>query len=157
MRICNMLPPGPWAHLGSGPLVGEWCGDGGEKLLKNENTLEILGDGNQIKSYLDVRDGVKGVLDISALHNEKSCVFNLGHDETMNVIKLADIVCDEMNLEKVQYKFTGGKRGWIGDSPLVDLDTNKAKNYGWYPSISIEDGIRETVRYLMSDVSRRFR
>ena len=128
-----------------------------EKLLKNENTLEILGDGNQIKSYLDVRDGVKGVLDISALHNEKSCVFNLGHDETMNVIKLADIVCDEMNLEKVQYKFTGGKRGWIGDSPLVDLDTNKAKNYGWYPSISIEDGIRETVRYLMSDESRRFR
>ena len=125
--------------------------------MKNKNTLEILGDGNQIKSYLDVRDGVKGVLDISALHNEKSCVFNLGHDETMNVIKLADIVCDEMNLEKVHYKFTGGKRGWIGDSPLVDLDTNKAKNYGWYPSISIEDGIRETVRYLMSDESRRFR
>ena len=54
----------------------------------------------QIKSYLDVRDGVKGVLDISALHNEKSCVFNLGHDETMKVVKLADIVCDEMNLEK---------------------------------------------------------
>ena len=75
----------------------------------------------------------------------------------MNVAKLADIVCDEMNLEKVEYKFTGGNRGWIGDSPLVHLNTFKAKEYGWFPTIRIEAGIRETVRYLMSDESRRFR
>ncbi len=128
-----------------------------EKLLKDQNSLEILGNGKQIKSYLDVRDGVRGVLDISELHNQKSCVFNLGHDETMNVIKLADIVCDEMNLEKVEYKFTGGSRGWIGDSPFVHLDTKRAKEYGWFPKIKIEDGIRETVRYLMFNKSRRFR
>jgi len=128
-----------------------------DKLLKDRNTLEILGDGNQLKSYLDVKDGVKGVLDISELNNQKTSVFNLGHDETMNVAKLADIVCDEMNLEKVEYKFTGGNRGWIGDSPLVHLNTFKAKEYGWFPKIRIEDGIRETVRYLMSNESRRFR
>ena len=128
-----------------------------QKLLRDKNVLEILGDGNQVKSYLDVRDGIRGVLDISKLHNQKSCVFNLGHDETMNVKKLADIVCDEMNLDTVEYKFTGGNRGWIGDSPLVHLDTKKAKEYGWIPKIRIEDGIRETVRYLLSNASRRFR
>ena len=128
-----------------------------DKLLKDSNSLEILGDGNQVKSYLDVRDGITGVLDISEFHKQQSCVFNLGHDEIMNVNKLADIVCDEMNLEQVEYKYTGGKRGWIGDSPQVHLDTNKAKEYGWSPKIRIEDGIRETVRYLMSTESRRFR
>ena len=127
------------------------------KLLKDPNKLEILGNGNQIKSYLDVRDGVKAVLDISELHDKKTSVFNLGHDETMNVKELASIVCDEMNLENVAYEFTGGIRGWIGDSPLVHLNTNKAKEYGWIPTVKIEDGIRETVRYLLENESRRFR
>tara|TARA_Y100001933_G_C18958591_1_gene547122 strand:- start:553 stop:1494 length:942 start_codon:yes stop_codon:yes gene_type:complete len=128
-----------------------------KKLLSDSKKLIILGDGNQIKSYLDVEDGVKGVLNISKINKESSAVFNLGHDQTMNVIKLADIICEEMNLDKVKYEFTGGKRGWKGDSPLVHLDTKKAKEYNWKPTISIEDGIRNTVRYLLSDESKRFR
>ena len=110
-----------------------------------------------MKSYLDVRDGVQGVLNISEKQENASSIFNLGHDQTMPVKKLADIVCDEMNLNNVKYCFAGGERGWIGDSPLVHLDTNKAKQYGWQPKITIEDGIRQTVRYLLSKSSRRFR
>ncbi len=128
-----------------------------QKLLKHSNKLEILGDGKQIKSYLDVRDGLRGVLDISEYQNKNSDIFNLGHSEKMNVVDLANIVCDEMDLKKVRFEFTGGKRGWLGDSPFVHLDTSKANNYGWMPSIKIEDGIRETVRYLLSAESRRFR
>ena len=128
-----------------------------KKLLNDSSKLEILGNGNQIKSYLDVRDGVKGVINISELHDKNSTVFNLGHFQTMNVKNLADIVCDEMNLNKVEYHFTGGERGWVGDSPLVHLDTQKANKYGWEAEISIEDSIRTTVRYLLSEDSKRFR
>ena len=128
-----------------------------KKLLNDSSKLEILGNGKQIKSYLDVRDGVKGVINISELHDQNSSVFNLGHFQTMNVKNLADIVCDEMNLNKVEYHFTGGERGWVGDSPLVHLDTQKANKYGWEAEISIEDSIRTTVRYLLSEDSKRFR
>ena len=128
-----------------------------KKLLKNPNKLEILGNGKQIKSYLDVRDGLRGVLDISELQNKNSAIFNLGHDETMSVVELANIVCDEMGLKNVRFELTGGKRGWLGDSPFVHLDTSKAKEFGWRPNIKIEEGIRETVRYLISEKSRRFR
>ena len=128
-----------------------------KKLLKNKNKLEILGDGSQTKSYLDVKDGINGVIELSKLNKNKSDVFNLGHHETMNVIQLAKIVCDEMSLSNVSFEFTGGKRGWIGDSPFVHLDTTKANNYGWYPKVSIEDSIRSTVRYLLEDESRIFR
>ena len=128
-----------------------------KKLLNEPTKLEVLGDGKQVKSYLDVRDGIKGVINIPELHDQKSSVFNLGHFETMNVKDLADIVCDEMNLNQVQYHYTGGVRGWLGDSPLVHLDTQKANKYGWMPEISIEEGIRKTVRYLLSEDSKRFR
>jgi UDP-glucose 4-epimerase len=128
-----------------------------KKLLNDSSKLEILGDGNQVKSYLDVRDGVEGVMNLSKKNNLNSSVFNLGHFQTMKVTELADIVCEELNLDNVKYEFTGGERGWIGDSPLVHLDTKKAHEYGWQPKISIEDGIRETVKYLLSDESRLFR
>ena len=127
------------------------------KLLENSSKLKILGDGKQVKSYLDVKDGVEGVTNIPDLHNEISAVFNLGHYQTMNVKDLADIVCDEMNLNSVEYEYSGGERGWLGDSPLVHLDTKKANSYGWEPKITIENSIRNTVRYLLSKDSRRFR
>ena len=128
-----------------------------KKLLNDSSKLKILGDGEQVKSYLDVKDGVDGVINISKENNLNTAVFNLGHLQTMKVKDLADIVCDEMKLNNVKYEFTGGERGWVGDSPLVHLATKKANEYGWKPKISIEDGIRRTVRYLLSEESRRFR
>ena len=77
------------------------------KLLEDPK-IKILGDGNQVKSYLDVRDGVKGVLDISEKQKNISSIFNLGHYQTMPVIKLADIVCDQMNLKECQISFCRG-------------------------------------------------
>lgn len=128
-----------------------------KKLLRNPKSLEILGDGKQVKSYLDVDDGVKGVLNISEKNQDRTSVFNLGHYETMNVINLAKIICNEMNLKDVSFSYTGGKRGWLGDSPLVHLDIKKAADLGWYPKISIEESIRKTVRYLIEDSSNIFR
>ena len=128
-----------------------------QKLLENPYRLEILGDGNQIKSYLDVSDGVKGVLAISEGQKLNSDVFNLGHDQIMSVKQLANIVCNEMQIDSIDYFFTGGERGWIGDSPLVHLDTTKAKNFGWCPEVCIEESIRKTVSYLIKDMSRRYR
>ena len=128
-----------------------------KKLLNDSSKLKILGDGEQVKSYLDVRDGIDGVINISKENKLNTSVFNLGHFQTMKVKDLADIVCDEMKLNNVKYEFTGGERGWVGDSPLVHLSTKKANEYGWRPKISIEDGIRRTVRYLLSEESRRFR
>jgi UDP-glucose 4-epimerase len=58
------------------------------------------------------------------------------------------IVLDELKLREVKLEFAGGKRGWVGDSPLVHLDTSRIKALGWRPAISIEEGLRRTVRYL---------
>lgn len=128
-----------------------------KKLLNNPSNLEILGDGQQLKSYLDVEDGIRGVIDLTDCSREKISIYNLGHTELMRVTDLADILCRELNILKCRYNFTGGKRGWIGDSPLVHLDVNKALQMGWKPSISIENGIISTLKYLSEDNNRIFR
>ncbi len=121
-----------------------------KKLKKDPERLEILGDGKQRKSYLYVKDGVEGIFYALEHAEKKKNIFNLGHDEWMNVTDLADIICDEMGLKKTEYTFTGGSRGWLGDSPFVHLDTSRLRDLGWSPKTRIEDGIRRTVRYLLS-------
>lgn len=108
--------------------------------------LRILGNGKQEKSYLHVSDGVEGVL--KALYGLPVGIYNLGHDQSMPVSELAKIVADEMKLNP-KFLFGTEERGWKGDSPVVKLDTTKIKQSGWMPETSIEDGIRDTVRYLV--------
>ncbi len=127
------------------------------KLLKDKNHLFILGNGKQKKSYLDVKDGVNGVLKLSELNEMKCSIFNLGHTEIIDVNNLAKIICKQMNLKDVEFKFSGGERGWKGDSPLVHLDISKAVKYGWSPTINIETAICNTVNYLLSDSKNLYR
>jgi UDP-glucose 4-epimerase len=121
------------------------------KLRANPVELEILGDGSQKKSYLHVEDGVRGIFLALERMTATKNVINLGHIEYMNVKKLAEIVCQELGLSDVQYRYTGGPRGWLGDSPFVHLDISKLQSIGFQPQISIEEGVRRTVRYLLSN------
>jgi UDP-glucose 4-epimerase len=121
------------------------------KLRADPSELEILGDGNQRKSYLHVEDGIRGIfLALEHLATPKN-VLNLGHVEYMNVKDVARIVCEEMGLERVAYRFTGGARGWLGDSPFVHLDVSRIQACGFIPRVGIEEGIRRTTRYLLDN------
>jgi UDP-glucose 4-epimerase len=122
-----------------------------KKLRKNPKELKILGDGKQKKSYLYVKDGVEGIFFGINHFNERVNIFNLGHKDYMDVKKLSDIVISEMGLKNVKKRFTGGKRGWIGDSPFVHLDIGKLEKAGWKPKVSIEEGIRRTAKYLLEN------
>jgi nucleoside-diphosphate-sugar epimerase len=78
-------------------------------------------------------------------------IFNLGNTDFLNVVEVADALLLEMNLKNVAYKFSGGERGWIGDSPFVHLDIQKISSLGWKPTYSIHDGIKRTVKYLLEN------
>jgi UDP-glucose 4-epimerase len=45
-------------------------------------------------------------------------------------------------------RYTGGERGWIGDSPFILLDTTRIKSLGWQPKVNIRDAVGRTLRYL---------
>jgi UDP-glucose 4-epimerase len=119
-----------------------------KKLQGDRARLPLLGDGTQKKSYLYVKDGVRGImLGIEKAAAQKN-IYNLGHDYFIAVVEVVKIILDELGLQNVPLEFAGGQRGWVGDSPLVHLDTTKLKALGWQPETSIEEGIRRTTRYL---------
>ena len=51
-------------------------------------------------------------------------MYNLGTDETVIVDESAMLISKHIGCSP-DISHTGGKRGWIGDSPLIRLDTAK--------------------------------
>lgn len=156
----QLSPIKVWAYR-FGTVLGERCRRGAiwdftHKLSSNSSELEILGDGNQKKDYLYVKDCVDGIL----LGYERSSstinIFNLGLQELTTVSRLADIVISEMGFKNVRKKFSGGTRGWIGDNPIVYLDVTKIKTLGWKPNASPEEAIRLTTRWTLEDLGVKF-
>ncbi|MBU4256043.1 MAG: NAD-dependent epimerase/dehydratase family protein [Candidatus Thermoplasmatota archaeon] len=121
-----------------------------KKLSENPDMLEILGNGNQRKSFLYVKDCADGIMFGYNRAKDSVNIFNLGTDEAIVIRKLADVVVEEMGLKNVEYNFTGGIRGWKGDSPVVRLSTEKINRFGWKPKLKIEEGIRATTRWLIN-------
>jgi UDP-glucose 4-epimerase len=119
------------------------------KLSENPRELEILGDGKQKKSYLLVDECVDAMLFAAQKGEDQYNVFNIGSEDWIDVRSIADIVCREMGLPDVKYRFTGGSRGWIGDVPKMQLSLEKLKNLGWSPRRSSHEGVQEAVRAML--------
>ena len=71
------------------------------KLKSDPSRLEVLGDGNQEKSYMSAHDCVRSMLHIISIGEEGSVLYNLGTGDTCSVSKIAQIVIEESGLEGV--------------------------------------------------------
>ncbi len=116
------------------------------KLRNNPRTLEILGDGQQRKSYLHVSDCVDAILFALGNSHEMANIFNIGSNDTINATEIGEIVVEEMGLKNVKFSYTGGTRGWKGDVPKMLLSTDKLCALGWKPEHNSRNSVVEAVR-----------
>ena len=126
-----------------------------QKLRKDSTELEVLGDGSQSKSYLYVDDCVSGMIFGAEKSSEQVCALNLGSDDRVDVLSIAEIVIGEMGLEDVEIVLTGGVdggRGWKGDVKLMQLDTAKLRGMGWKPEYGSSEAVRLTARGLCGEL-----
>ena len=113
--------------------------------------LEVLGDGSQEKTYLDIEDTVDAVISIISSFPNGFTPINITSEATIQVRRVAEIIIDELGLHDVSTEYTGGKRGWPGDVMMTSLSVNKLKSFGWVPKYSIEESIRKMVKWLVQE------
>jgi UDP-glucose 4-epimerase len=121
-----------------------------KQLLKNPATLHVLGDGSQTKSYLYVGDCINAMLLAIEKAQDPVNIFNLGTDEYCRVTDSIGWICEHLNL-RPDLVYSGGKRGWIGDSPLIFLDCAKIRGLGWQPQLRIQEAVGRTLKYLVEN------
>ena len=118
-----------------------------KQLIEHPDRLTVLGNGHQKKSYLHVADCIAAINTAVNSSTEAVNIFNLGVDGYCEVRDSIGLITSELGLSP-EIAFGKETKGWIGDNPLIHLDTKKIRSLGWIPKYSIEDGVRETVRFL---------
>jgi UDP-glucose 4-epimerase len=122
-----------------------------QKLRKNPEELEILGDGNQEKPFFLVEDCIDGMEHAFRNSISQYDVYNLGCDSFSRVTRIGQVIIEEMNLKNVRIRYTGGKRGWPGDVPVIRFNTLKMSGLGWQAKLTSDEAVRMAVRRLLDE------
>ena len=109
------------------------------KLKKDQSKLEILGNGKQSKSFIHISDTIEGIFHIINNTKEKIEIFNIGSEDSIEIMNVAKIVCKNMNLENIMIQTKENEddgTGWKGDIKKAHLDIKKLKSLGWNTNLS---------------------
>lgn len=117
------------------------------KLRKNPYKLEILGNGTQCKPYIYVIDLIEAIVGLTREFRPGEEIYNISiESDGTTVTHIAEIIVDVMELHDVEFKYTGGDRGWKGDVPRFSYDISKVLSTGWKPKYSSDEAVYQTVR-----------
>lgn len=118
-----------------------------KQLRDHHDTLHVLGNGKQRKSYLYVQDCIDAMLLAIEKAQGKINIFNLGTDEYCQVDDSIGWICEYLGISP-RLIYAGGERGWVGDSPFIFLDCSRIRALSWQPKLSIREGVIKTLQYL---------
>jgi GDP-L-fucose synthase len=104
----------------------------------------VWGTGNEVRDFLHVTDLVRGCL----LMLEKHAVcdpVNIGYGKTVTIKDVVGAILKAAGHDRAQVVFNSSKPTAI---PVRMVDTSKAKRLlSFEPSISLEQGLADTVRW----------
>ena len=122
------------------------------KLKADPSRLEVLGDGLQEKSYMEVGDCVDAIIHVIENTNERMNLYNLGSHDTCSVRNIAAIVVRETGCDNASIEYTGGDRGWAGDIPKAMLAINRLEKLGFKVNYDSEEAVAHTTRVLIEEI-----
>ena len=116
-----------------------------KKLHNNPEELEVLGNGEQCKPYVYVKDLVEAILYVIGNATERYNVYMIGSDSRTKVKEIASMVIEEMGLD-AKIRYTGGDRGWVGDVPEFRYDLTKINKLGWSAPHNSNESVRLAIQ-----------
>jgi UDP-glucose 4-epimerase len=125
------------------------------KLRKNPNELEILGDGKQVRSYIYIDDTIEATITAWRKSLSNFNVYNVASEDWLTVDEVADEVIKAMGLLSVKkvYKPLLHGVGWPGDVKRIALRIDRLKTLGFTPRFSSRDAVRLTIKSLLAEMS----
>jgi UDP-glucose 4-epimerase len=121
------------------------------EVLLDGGTMEIHGDGQQIRTFTYIGDTIEGFVRVLETPEARGEILNIGGNRPTTILELAGLVQDAMGLPQplratfVPYEALPGK---YQDVRKRIPDTRKAeKLIGFRASVSIEDGLEDTVAW----------
>lgn len=129
-----------------GALIGKFC----RAVQERKKNVEVWGDGMQEREFIHVEDAADGIIAASAMAT--SPFLNLGMGQGVSIRRIAEIICQESEFKgEVIYN----PQRFVGARSRVLCSDLAAKEIGWRPRISIEEGIRRTIAFYLEKVGHK--
>jgi len=145
-RLYNIYGPGDHFHMESAGVIPSLI----KKVFDPKGKIVIWGDGTQSRSFLYVKDCVRGLLDLAEKHPIPEAT-NIWASEEITIRDLAKIII-KISGKKVEIEFDT-------DRPSGQLrricDTRKAeKLLGYKATTTLQYGLTETIKWYCSQYER---
>ena len=114
--------------------------------LSGNPEVEIWGDGEQTRSFCYIDDCLEGIYRL--MKSDHAEPINLGQDRMVTINQLVDLVAEAAGVTVVKKHVDGpqGVRGRNSDN------TKLQEVLGWQPTISLEEGLARTYRWIEEQV-----
>jgi UDP-glucose 4-epimerase len=128
-----------------------------KRLRLHPKELQVLGDGNQLKSYVHVNDALAAVQIICREILGKTDygsveIYNVSSEDRITVRDIALTVIQEMKLFDCEIKFQDAKLGWLGDVADISMDSSKIRDtHAWTPAFGSQQAIQDAVKNMLED------
>jgi len=116
-----------------------------QKLLRNPNRLEVLGDGRQLRDFVFVDDVVSAFFTVLENSPLDGSVYNVGSGEHVSISQLTEAVSAAAGLTP-RIEYTGSTRP--GDAEHLTADISKLRSIGYDPKIPLACGLEKTFHWL---------
>jgi UDP-glucose 4-epimerase len=145
-RFANVVGPNQTHGVGLDFLM---------KLKRNPFSLQILGDGEQKKSYIHVSDVIDAVMLSESKVKDDFQIFNISSNGSLSVKMIAKMAIKQIGLDHpVFFSYTGGDRGWKGDVPVVRLNVKKIRKLGWRPKLNSKQAMEKALESIWDQIEK---
>jgi UDP-glucose 4-epimerase len=117
------------------------------RLAIEDKSIQIYGDGSQLRDFVYVDDAVDAFLRAGASDVCNGDVFNVGGDIPYSLRDLTGVLVDVARSGRVEYV------SWPSEKKAIDIgsfyaDSSKFRGaVGWTPTVSLRDGLQRTVSF----------
>ncbi len=127
------------------------------KLKKTPEHLQVLGNGEQQKSYLHVSELIDAMLYVSRHKDVSLCsrptIINIGNNDLgVTVREIAESVTERCS-EQSAISYGDGSSGWVGDVPQFRYDTSKLASLGWSPLMSSREAVIKAIDEISKELT----
>ena len=112
------------------------------KLKADPTQLSVMGNGQQLRSYMHIADCVEALVKVGV--EAHLGIYNVANDAPWTVVQSVETLCDMLALTP---RLTYGEeaRGWVGDSPHIEPDITRLLATGWAPKRTTRHAVSDTV------------
>jgi UDP-glucose 4-epimerase len=142
LRLTNVYGPRQLIRHNRQGFIGWFI-----RLAIEGRTLQIYGDGSQLRDFVFVDDAADAFLRAGANDACNGEVFNVGGDEPISHRQLTALLLEVAGSGRVEYV------AWPADKKAIDIgdfyaDSTKFKQLtGWAPRVPLRDGLGRAVRF----------